>query len=51
MLATDISASGCLTSWVYNVSPTGTFVKNATMASLPRGTNGIPTNWTVQDAS
>ena len=27
-LATDISASNCTTNWLYNVSPTGTFVKH-----------------------
>ena len=47
MLATDISANGCLSSWVYNVSPTGTFVKNYVMTDLPTGTSGIPTGWTV----
>lgn len=50
MLATDISASSCLGTWVRNVSATGTFVKNASMSSLPTGTSGIPTGWTVQDA-
>ena len=50
MLATNISASGCLNNWVKGVSSTGTFVKNATMTSLPRGTSGIPTGWTVQNA-
>jgi hypothetical protein len=47
MLATDISASNCLTSWVYNVSSTGTFVKASEMTSLPTGSNGIPSGWTV----
>ena len=47
MLATNISASGCLSSWVYNVSSTGTFVKHPNMTSLPTGSNGIPSGWTV----
>ena len=47
MLATDISASNCLNYWVGNVSSTGTFVKNPAMTSLPTGTNGIPSGWTV----
>ena len=47
MLATDISARDCLYNWVENVSPTGTFVKNPNMTSLPTGTDGIPEGWTV----
>lgn len=50
MLATDITASYCLTNWVYGVAGSGTFVKAASMSSLPSGDNGIPTGWTVQDA-
>ena len=50
MLATDISATDCLSSWVYSVSKTGTFIKNAAMTSLPTGESGIPSGWTVQDA-
>ena len=42
MLATDISATNCLYYWVYNVSGTGTFVKNPAMTSLPTGISGIP---------
>ena len=50
MLATDISASSCLNNWVSNVSSTGTFVKHPNMTSLPTGTSGIPSGWTVVDA-
>ena len=50
-LATDISASECTNSWLYGVSFTGTFVKDATMTSWTSGVNGIPENWTVEDAS
>jgi hypothetical protein len=49
MLATDISAIGCLTNWVFNVSSTGTFVKNPAMTSLPTGDSGIPSGWTVKN--
>ena len=49
-LATNISASDCTSFWVGNVASTGTFVKNPNMASWPTGVNGIPVNWTVQDA-
>ena len=47
MLATNISASNCLTNWVQNVSSTGTFVKHPNMTSLPTGISGIPSGWTV----
>jgi hypothetical protein len=47
MLATDISASYALDSWVSDVSPTGTFVK-AEGVEIPTGVSGIPEGWTVQ---
>jgi predicted secreted protein len=47
MLATDISASSCLYSWVYGVASIGRFVKNPNMTSLPTGHSGIPSGWTV----
>lgn len=51
MLATDISASGCLSNWVNGVSPTGTFVanKDATWDTTPGalGDSGVPAGWTV----
>jgi hypothetical protein len=50
-LATNISAVGCTTGWVTNVAATGTFVKDPSMSSWTTGTSGIPTNWTVEDAS
>lgn len=37
--------------WTYKVASTGTFVKNQNMQSWPTGTDGIPSGWTVQDAS
>ena len=49
MLATDISATDCLTNWVNGVAATGTFVKASSMTSLTTGVNGIPTGWTVLD--
>ena len=51
MLATDISASSCLTDWVSYVSSTGTFVKHPNMTSLPTGYSGIPYGWTVYNNS
>lgn len=47
MLATDISAPGCLYSWVSGVASAGTFVKNPNMTSLSTGASGIPSGWTV----
>jgi len=38
------------TSWLYNVSPTGTFIK-ADDATWSSGSNGIPTGWTVRNES
>lgn len=50
-LATDIREPNSLTYWVNGVASTGTFVKNPNMQSWPTGTDGIPSGWTVQDAS
>ena len=53
MLATDISASGCLNDWVSGVASTGTFTKAASLVQgseagqIPTGTSGIPEGWTV----
>lgn len=43
-LATDISATNCLTNWLYNVSSTGTFIQ-AEGVTWPSGASGIPTGW------
>ena len=50
MLATDISAEDCLFGWLKNVSETGTFTMAAEMdeSKFSRGTNGIPSGWTVK---
>jgi hypothetical protein len=48
-LATDISASNCTNSWVYEVSGTGTFIKHPDMNDWTTGNNGIPNGWTVSD--
>ena len=47
MLATDISASDCLGSWVFGVSTTGTFVKSSSATWDVTGVNGVPSGWTV----
>lgn len=49
-LATDISAGGTY-DWVNGVAASGTFVKAPSMTSWTTGTSGIPTGWTVQDAT
>ena len=49
-LATNLVASDCTTGWVDGVSSSGTFVKASSMSSWTTGNNGIPNNWTVQDA-
>lgn len=50
-LATDISAEHSTTVWVDGVSSSGTFVKNSSMTGWSTGYDGIPTGWTVVDAS
>lgn len=48
-LATDISATGCTSSWVNNVSQTGTFVKSNAMSNWEIGVDGIPYGWIESD--
>ena len=50
-LATDISASNCTYNWVKGVAASGTFRKASGMSSWTSGNNGIPSGWSVQDAS
>ena len=50
-LATDIDAFRCTLNWLEGASSTGTFVKNPNMSNWPTGESGIPSGWTVQDAS
>lgn len=51
-LATDISANSCVTNWLAGEIPvSGTFVKAASMTSWGVGSSGIPSGWTVQNAS
>ena len=49
-LASNIGSYRCTNDWVRGVSSSGIFVKNSSMSGWSRGVNGIPTNWTVQDA-
>ena len=48
MLATDISATLCLTNWVDSVASTGTFVKNPEATWDVVGNSGVPEGWTVK---
>lgn len=48
-LATNISASECLSDWVMSVASTGTFVKAVGMTEWSTGTSGTPSGWTVVD--
>ena len=50
-LATNINEPHCTSAWVDGVASSGTFIKAASMSSWSTGINGIPTNWTVQDAT
>lgn len=50
-LATTNLNSNYLENWVSGVASTGTFVKNPNASSWTTGVNGIPANWTVQNAS
>ena len=49
MLATDISASGCLSGWVKNIdTDNGVFIKNINATWDVTGDNGIPPKWSIQ---
>ena len=48
IMATDISASYCLTNWVSGVAATGTIIKNNNATWDTIGSNGAPASWTVQ---
>lgn len=43
------SSNGECTFWLQNVSPTGTFYKNASATNWPFNDSGIPSGWTVQN--
>lgn len=45
-----INLNNSTTNWVSGVASSGTFVKNSNATSWPTGSNGIPTNWTIEDA-
>jgi hypothetical protein len=47
MLATDVSANGCLSDWVKDVAASGYFVKNENATWNVTGANGVPSGWTI----
>lgn len=47
----NIGSGNPLSSWVRDVSPTGTFVKNTNANWDVVGTNGVPSGWTIEYAS
>ena len=49
MLATDISATGCLSSWVNGVASFGTFIKSSTATWDINGVDGIPSGWIIKN--
>lgn len=51
MMATNISATDCLSNWMSGVGSTGTFTKNAAATWNVTGASGVPTGWTVQTAT
>ena len=42
---------GTTQDWTYKVASTGTFIKSASATDWETGKSGIPSGWTVQDAS
>ena len=48
--ATDISANECTSDWLSGVSSTGTFTK-ASGVTWSSGSSGIPSGWTIVDAT
>lgn len=50
-LATDISATNCTLNWVRNVAASGVFTKASAVTNWTTGDSGIPSGWTVQNAS
>lgn len=47
MLATNISATNCISNWVIGVPSSGIFVKHIDATWTTTGNSGVPTNWTV----
>ena len=49
--ATSVSNTNCTTNWLLDVASSGTFVKNSSMSSWASGVSGIPSGWTVVNAT
>lgn len=50
-LMTNISGFKTTEDWVYGVPAEGIFIKNSSMTGWTTGVNGIPSGWTVVDAT
>ena len=50
-LATDISATDCLTDWIDGTMPVGTFITAENKPAYESGTSGIPSGWNVYTES
>ena len=48
IMATDITASSCMTKWVHGVSGIGTITKNAFATWTTVGEDGSPSSWTIE---
>ena len=48
MLATNVSATSCLSNWLVGVASSGTIIK-VMETTLPNGASGIPEGWTTMD--
>ena len=46
-----VVAEDALSYWVYNISPSGTFIKHPDNDWITTGTSGIPSGWTVETAT
>ena len=51
MVSSYSNSNSQFTSWTYGVSATGTFTKNSACTNWATGTSGIPSGWTIVDAS
>ena len=48
-LATEIPQLDCLKDWVSGITTKGTFYKSPDLESLPKGNDGVPSNWELKN--
>lgn len=51
LAASGMNTYNCTYYWLGDVSATGTFIKDSSMSDWTTGDNGIPTGWTIEDAT